>query len=126
MQPCVQGPVEQKITKLLKLRSLRTTCLRGIDAIVRHVDATSYSPHQLSRLDARYNNCQHASSAVAQTLPDGRKMSGYFVSSFTFAEITTMRATQPLTFRDQSYNGLYQCAVDASLSMQPPQHMNIC
>ena len=37
-------------------------------------------------------------------------MSGYFVSSFTWAEVTEMRATQPLTFRDQSYNGQYKCA----------------
>jgi len=46
--------------------------------------------------------------AAAQTLPDGRKVSGYFASTFSWQEITQMRASQPLTFRDQSYNGKYQ------------------
>ena len=38
-------------------------------------------------------------------------MSGYFASTFSWQEITQMRAAQPLTFRDQSYNGKYQCAL---------------
>ena len=50
-------------------------------------------------------------AAPLQTLPDGRKVSGYFASTFTWQEITQMRAAQPLTFRDQSYNGKYQCAL---------------
>jgi len=38
---------------------------------------------------------------------DGLSATGWFAEDFTLAEIKTLRAVQPLAFRDQSHNGLY-------------------
>ena len=38
---------------------------------------------------------------------DGVEEEGWFVSDFTLAEIKTLRAVQPLSDRDQSYNGKF-------------------
>lgn len=39
---------------------------------------------------------------------DGVNEEGWFVSDFTLAELKTLRAVQPLSDRDQSYNGKFQ------------------
>lgn len=39
---------------------------------------------------------------------DGVAVTGWFTEDFTLAEIKTLRATERLTFRDQSYNGLFE------------------
>lgn len=39
---------------------------------------------------------------------DGIATKGYWVSDFTLEEIKTLRAVQPLSERDQSYNGLFE------------------
>lgn len=39
---------------------------------------------------------------------DGVAVEGYFVSDFTLAEIKTLRAVQPRTYRPQEFNGLYE------------------
>ncbi len=39
---------------------------------------------------------------------DGVEEEGWFVSDFTLAELKTLRAVQPLSDRDQSYNGKFQ------------------
>lgn len=39
---------------------------------------------------------------------DGAEEEGWFASDFTLAEIKTLRAIQPLSDRDQSYNGQFQ------------------
>ncbi len=39
---------------------------------------------------------------------DGLNEEGWFVSDFTLAELKTLRAVQPLSDRDQSYNGKFQ------------------
>jgi len=53
-------------------------------------------------------------------------VSGYFASTFSWQEITQMRAAQPLTFRDQSYNGKYQCVgVAEQAAMTAPHRLNL-
>jgi len=39
---------------------------------------------------------------------DGTAITGWFVEDFTLAELKTLRAIQPLSDRDQSYNGKFQ------------------
>ncbi|MBD2342894.1 esterase-like activity of phytase family protein [Anabaena subtropica FACHB-260] len=39
---------------------------------------------------------------------DGVEVTAYFAEDFTLAEIKQLRAVQPLSFRDQSFNGLYE------------------
>jgi glycerophosphoryl diester phosphodiesterase len=39
---------------------------------------------------------------------DGIEEEGFFVSDLTLAEIKTLRAVQPVGYRDQSFNGLFQ------------------
>ena len=39
---------------------------------------------------------------------DGASETGWFVTDFTLAEIKTLRAVQPFSDRNQSFNGLYQ------------------
>ncbi|OWZ03482.1 Glycerophosphoryl diester phosphodiesterase [Phytophthora megakarya] len=61
-------------------------------------------------IDGTTNVADHpefASRRSNKTL-DGVRIEGYFVSDFTLAEIKTLRAVQPLSERDQSYNGLYE------------------
>jgi glycerophosphoryl diester phosphodiesterase len=41
-------------------------------------------------------------------LVDGASETGWFATDFTLAEIKTLRAIQPLSDRDQSFNGKYQ------------------
>ncbi|MGL5871215.1 MAG: esterase-like activity of phytase family protein [Xenococcaceae cyanobacterium] len=39
---------------------------------------------------------------------DGEAVEGFFAEDFTLAEIKTLRAVQPRSFRDQSFNGQYE------------------
>ena len=45
---------------------------------------------------------------VAQQLSGGRKVSGYFVSDLTLAQIKTLYATQSFPERDQSQDNIYR------------------
>ncbi|RQO83257.1 glycerophosphodiester phosphodiesterase [Acidovorax sp. FJL06] len=47
-------------------------------------------------------------SRKTKKVVDGVEEEGWFVSDFTLAEIKTLRAVQPLSDRDQSYNGKFQ------------------
>ncbi|MDD2691371.1 MAG: glycerophosphodiester phosphodiesterase [Simplicispira sp.] len=47
-------------------------------------------------------------SRKTQKMVDGVKEEGWFASDFTLAEIKTLRAIQPLSDRDQSFNGKFQ------------------
>lgn len=47
-------------------------------------------------------------SRKTKKMVDGVQEEGWFVSDFTLAEIKTLRAIQPLSDRDQSYNGKFQ------------------
>ena len=50
---------------------------------------------------------QFADRRTTKTI-DGQSETGWFANDFTLAEIKTLRAVQPLAFRDQSHNGLYE------------------
>jgi glycerophosphoryl diester phosphodiesterase len=52
---------------------------------------------------------QFADRRTTKTI-DGQAETGWFAEDFTLAEIKTLRAAQPLAFRDQSHNGLYAIA----------------
>jgi len=49
---------------------------------------------------------QFADRRTTKTI-DGQAETGWFAEDFTLAEIKTLRAVQPLAFRDQSHNGVY-------------------
>ncbi|MCX6130063.1 MAG: glycerophosphodiester phosphodiesterase family protein, partial [Proteobacteria bacterium] len=53
---------------------------------------------------------QHPEFASRQTTKrvDGTQVNGFFVEDFTLAEIKTLRAVQSRSYRDQSFNGLYE------------------
>ena len=54
------------------------------------------------------------SGLLAQTLPDGRKKAGHFVSDYTLAEVQTLWAVQDFPDRDQSFNSDFRSAVTLS------------
>ena len=43
-----------------------------------------------------------------KVMVDGNEEDGFFVSDFTLAEIKTLRAKERLSFRDQTFNGVYE------------------
>ena len=47
-------------------------------------------------------------SRKTKKVVDGVEEEGWFVTDFTLAELKTLRAVQPLSDRDQSYNGKFQ------------------
>ena len=47
--------------------------------------------------------------SLAQTLPDGRKKAGHFVSDYTLAEVQQLWAVQDFRDRDQSFNSDFRC-----------------
>lgn len=56
------------------------------------------------------NVASHAAFASRFTTKtvDGSTQSGWFAEDFTLAEIKTLRAVQPWSFRDQSFNGQFE------------------
>ena len=43
-----------------------------------------------------------------QVMPDGRNRTGCFTADFTLHELSKLRATQSLAFRDQYYDGKFR------------------
>lgn len=66
-------------------------------------------------LIARHENEISGTTDVAEKFPDrkttktidGETVSGYFTEDFTLSEIKTLRAKERLSYRNQSFNGLY-------------------
>ncbi|KAF4314654.1 hypothetical protein G195_011724, partial [Phytophthora kernoviae 00238/432] len=85
----------------------------GVDVIEPDLVSTSdgylvirHEPY----IDGTTNVADHpefADRLTNKTL-DGIVTEGFWVSDFTLEEIKTLRAIQPLSERDQSYNGLYE------------------
>ena len=67
-------------------------------------------------LIARHENDLSGTTDVAEKFPgrrrtklvDGQQVDGWFSEDFTLAEIKTLRATERLSFRDQSSNGKFE------------------
>jgi hypothetical protein len=55
----------------------------------------------------------------AQTLPDGRKKAGHFVSDYTLAEVQTLWAVQDFPDRDQSFNSDFRSAITILKPVEP-------
>ncbi|MDP0490347.1 MAG: esterase-like activity of phytase family protein [Verrucomicrobiota bacterium JB023] len=53
---------------------------------------------------------------------DGSEVTAYFAEDFTLAEIKQLRAIQPLPFRDQSFNGLFEIPTLSEVLQLVHQH----
>jgi len=95
------------------LESYRLAIEQGAHAIEPDLVATKDGV-----LVARHENEIGGTTDVAEKFPkrsatrkvDGKELSGWFTEDFTLAELKTLRAVQPLSFRPQEHNGKHGIA----------------
>jgi glycerophosphoryl diester phosphodiesterase len=95
------------------LESYRLAILRGADFIEPDLVATKdgyliarHEPNLINTTDV--NDRPEFADRKTTKIVDGVAEEGFFASDFTLAEIKTLRAVMPQSFRTQAFNGVFQ------------------
>ncbi|MTJ47861.1 glycerophosphodiester phosphodiesterase [Dolichospermum sp. UHCC 0259] len=95
------------------IEAYRLAILRGADFIEPDLVSTSdgiliarHEPNLINTTDV--SSRPEFASRKTTKMVDGVAEEGFFASDFTLAEIKTLRAIMPQSFRDQVYNGLLE------------------